>query len=261
MDPYIKQLNELVQRIEALTEELDVAEALIEALVEGEDYELNESVLLEKKKWIQKAIKKEGALRKTMKTKEGKTIPVSKLKKAAEKGGKTGKRARLALTLRKLNEGGVVGQFNDADDTSPKDEKIATRPDSLSDLETQLNKMEDQFHQAESDLSDSDSRWSGTMAGRAMKSKILAMQDKIRQHPETQAKIKAAEAARAAQGPGFFSRRAKDPDWLHDASQRGEMVGGLPAPSETPRERGLGLGPKSLPPTDYDLGKSGRRER
>jgi len=247
MDPYINHLNELVKRIETLTEELDVAEALIEALVEGEDYELNESVLLEKKKWIQKAIKKEGALRKTMKTKEGKTIPVSKLKKAAEKGGKTGKRARLALTLRKLNEGGVVGQFNDADDTSPKDEKIATRPDSLSDLETQLNKMEDQFHQAESDLSDSDSRWSGTMAGRAMKSKILAMQDKIRQHPETQAKIKAAEAARAAEGPGFFSQRGVRQDPFNRI--------------DTAAERGLNMGGKSLPPTDYDLGKSGRRER
>jgi hypothetical protein len=39
-----------------------------------------------------------------MKTKEGKNIPVSKLEKAAEKGGKTGKRARLALTLRKLSK-------------------------------------------------------------------------------------------------------------------------------------------------------------
>jgi hypothetical protein len=181
MDPYINHLNELVKRIETLTEELDVAEALIEALVEGEDYELNESVLLEKKKWIQKAIKKEGALRKTMKTKEGKTIPVSKLKKAAEKGGKTGKRARLALTLRKLNEGGVVGQFNDSDDSKPADEKIATQPDSLAELQARLEKMQDEFAQAESDLSDSDSRWSGTMAGRAMKSKIAAMQDSIRQ--------------------------------------------------------------------------------
>jgi hypothetical protein len=260
MDPYIKHLNDLVQRIEALTEELDVAEALIEALVEGEDYELNESVLLEKKKWIQKAIKKEGALRKTMKTKEGKTIPVSKLKKAAEKGGKTGKRARLALTLRKLNEGGVVGQFNDADD-KPGDEKVATQPDSLADLQSQLEKMQDQFSQSDLDLSDPEYRWSASRSGREMRSKITDLENKIRAHPETQAKIKAAEAARAAEGPGFFSRRAKDPDWLHDASQRGEMVGGLPAPTETPRERGLGLGPKRLPPTDYDLGRSSRKDR
>lgn len=57
-----------------------------------------------KKKWIQKAIKKKGALRKQMGIKKGKNIPVSKLKSAAKKGGKTGKRARLALTLRKMNK-------------------------------------------------------------------------------------------------------------------------------------------------------------
>jgi len=247
MDPQINQINSLIRLIESLTEELDVAEALIEALVEGEDYELNESVLLEKKKWIQKAIKKEGALRKTMKTKEGKTIPVSKLKKAAEKGGKTGKRARLALTLRKLNEGGVVGQFNDSDDSKPSDEKVATQPDSLAELQARLAKMQDQFDQAESDLSDSDSRWSGTMAGRAMKDKILAMQDSIRQHPETQAKMAAAKAARAAEGPGFFSQRGAKPDPFYRI--------------DTPAERGLNMGAKPLPLTDYDKAKSARKER
>jgi hypothetical protein len=164
------------------------------------------------------------------------------------------------LTLRKLNEGGVVGQFNDADD-KPGDEKVATQPDSLADLQSQLEKMQDQFSQSDLDLSDPEYRWSASRSGREMRSKITDLENKIRAHPETQAKIKAAEAARAAQGPGFFSRRAKDPDWLHDASQRGEMVGGLPAPTETPRERGLGLGPKRLPPTDYDLGRSSRKDR
>ena len=58
-----------------------------------------------KKKWIQKAIKKGGALRKSLKVKKGKTIPVKKLQKAAKKGGtKTARRARLALTLRKLGK-------------------------------------------------------------------------------------------------------------------------------------------------------------
>jgi hypothetical protein len=41
-------------------------------------------------------------LRKSLKVKEGKKIPEGKLEKAAEKGGKLGKRARLALTLKKL---------------------------------------------------------------------------------------------------------------------------------------------------------------
>jgi hypothetical protein len=104
MDPYIKHLNELVYTVQMLSEELEIAYDIMDSLFEDEDYELKEEVLLEKKKWIQDAIKKEGSLRKTMKTKEGKNIPVSKLEKAAEKGGKTGKRARLALTLRKLSK-------------------------------------------------------------------------------------------------------------------------------------------------------------
>jgi hypothetical protein len=57
-----------------------------------------------KKNWIDKAIKKPGALRKTLGVKEGETIPVSKLKAAAKKPGKTGQRARFALTLRKFNK-------------------------------------------------------------------------------------------------------------------------------------------------------------
>lgn len=51
-------------------------------------------------KWIQKAIKKPGALRSALGVKEGKTIPVKKLEAAAKKPGKLGQRARLAKTLR-----------------------------------------------------------------------------------------------------------------------------------------------------------------
>jgi hypothetical protein len=57
-----------------------------------------------KKNWIEKAIKKPGALRQTLGVKKGETIPVSKLKAAAKKPGKTGQRARFALTLRKFNK-------------------------------------------------------------------------------------------------------------------------------------------------------------
>lgn len=56
-------------------------------------------MLMPKKKWIQSAIKKPGALRKELGVKKGKTIPKSKLKAAAKKGGKLGQRARLAETL------------------------------------------------------------------------------------------------------------------------------------------------------------------
>jgi hypothetical protein len=53
-------------------------------------------------KWIQKAIKKPGALRKALGVKQGQTIPVSKLKAASKKGGKLGQRARLAMTLKNM---------------------------------------------------------------------------------------------------------------------------------------------------------------
>jgi hypothetical protein len=104
MDPAFTKIQQLLYTTQMLTEELEIVYGILDNLFEEEDYDLPAEILVEKKKWIQKAIKKEGALRKTTKTKEGKKIPVSKLKKAAEKGGKTGKRARLALTLRKLNE-------------------------------------------------------------------------------------------------------------------------------------------------------------
>lgn len=55
-------------------------------------------------KWIQGAIKKPGALRKSLGAKEGKPIPAKKLAAAAEKGGVTGQRARLAQTLKKLGK-------------------------------------------------------------------------------------------------------------------------------------------------------------
>ena len=55
-------------------------------------------------KWIQKAIKKPGALRKELGAKEGKPIPAKKLAAAAKKPGKMGQRARLAQTLSKLKK-------------------------------------------------------------------------------------------------------------------------------------------------------------
>ena len=55
-----------------------------------------------KKNWIQGAIKKPGALRKSLKIKKGQKIPLKKLQAAAKKSGKLGQRARLALTLRRL---------------------------------------------------------------------------------------------------------------------------------------------------------------
>jgi hypothetical protein len=63
--------------------------------------------IFESKKWIQKAIKKPikkpGALSKQLGVPEEKNIPLNKLRRAAKKGGKLGKRARLAMTLRRFH--------------------------------------------------------------------------------------------------------------------------------------------------------------
>ena len=56
------------------------------------------------KDWIQKAIKKPGALRKALGAKEGQPIPAKKLAAAAKKPGKMGQRARLAQTLKGLKK-------------------------------------------------------------------------------------------------------------------------------------------------------------
>jgi len=56
------------------------------------------------KNWIQKAIKKPGALRKSLKAKKGEPIPEEKLKAAAKKPGKLGQRARFAMLLKGMNK-------------------------------------------------------------------------------------------------------------------------------------------------------------
>ena len=53
-------------------------------------------------KWIKEAIKKPGALRKSLGVKGDKPIPAGKLAKAAKAPGKLGQRARLAQTLKKM---------------------------------------------------------------------------------------------------------------------------------------------------------------
>jgi hypothetical protein len=53
---------------------------------------------------ISKAIKKPGALRAQMGTKEGEKIPAKKLAKAAKAPGKLGQRARFAQLLAKMRK-------------------------------------------------------------------------------------------------------------------------------------------------------------
>ena len=61
------------------------------------------------KDWIQKAIKKPGALRKTAGAKKGKKIPAKTLTKLSKSSNPTTrKRANLAKTLRSFDDGGEV---------------------------------------------------------------------------------------------------------------------------------------------------------
>jgi hypothetical protein len=60
--------------------------------------------MAEKKKWIQEAIKKPGALKKSMGVKKDEKIPAKKLAKAAKAPGKIGQRTRLAETLKKMSK-------------------------------------------------------------------------------------------------------------------------------------------------------------
>jgi hypothetical protein len=62
--------------------------------------------VIEKKKggFIKEAIKKPGALRKSLGVKKGEKIPAGKLAAAAKKPGKMGQRARLAQTLKGLKK-------------------------------------------------------------------------------------------------------------------------------------------------------------
>ncbi len=53
--------------------------------------------------WIGGAIKQPGALHKELGIPKGDKIPKGMLKSAAKAGGKMGKRAKLALTLGKMN--------------------------------------------------------------------------------------------------------------------------------------------------------------
>jgi hypothetical protein len=56
------------------------------------------------KNWIKGAIKKPGQLHRDLGVPIGKKIPRSKIVAAAKKGGKTGQRARFALTLSHLRK-------------------------------------------------------------------------------------------------------------------------------------------------------------
>jgi hypothetical protein len=69
-----------------------------------EDHDERREHREKKTNFIAGAIKHPGALRKELHVKKGHKIPVAKLEKTSHAKGKEGKRARLAMTLRKLRK-------------------------------------------------------------------------------------------------------------------------------------------------------------
>ncbi len=69
-----------------------------------------------KKNWIAGAIKKPGALHAELGVPQGKKIPPAKLAAATKKGGKEGKRARLAETLKNFHKSKMTQSEDDAYD-------------------------------------------------------------------------------------------------------------------------------------------------
>lgn len=59
-----------------------------------------------KTQWIDSAIKKPGALKKSLGVKQGETIPAKTLNKAAKAPGKLGQRGRLAKILKSFAKKG-----------------------------------------------------------------------------------------------------------------------------------------------------------
>ena len=56
------------------------------------------------KKWIKEATKNKGGLRRSLGTPEGKNIPEDMIRQAAKCGGRVGKQARLAQTLKRMRK-------------------------------------------------------------------------------------------------------------------------------------------------------------
>lgn len=102
---------------QALKDEYEIYDLVLEHLIEEgfvDDYEAANTMIthmseewlvdiLEANKWIQGAIKKPGALSRQLGVPESKNIPPKMLRKAAKAGGKLGRRARLAMTLKKFH--------------------------------------------------------------------------------------------------------------------------------------------------------------
>ena len=109
-----------------------------------------DSAMLEADKWIQKAIKKPGALKKQLGVPADEPIPAGKLAAAAEKGGKLGQRARLAQTLKKMHEGDIASTRDQ--DTRGAGLGAGRNPDVLESKQVNesMNTLEAAYHEGKS---------------------------------------------------------------------------------------------------------------
>lgn len=109
-----------------------------------------DSAMLESEKWIQKAIKKPGALKKQLGVPADEPIPAGKLAAAAKKGGKLGQRARLAQTLKKMHEGDIASTRDQ--DTRGAGLGAGRNPDVLETKQVNeaMNTLEAAYHEGKS---------------------------------------------------------------------------------------------------------------
>ena len=101
--PLSRAASEAEKKAGAMKAEDKKAKSARSKTREEEDIEFRKGGMA--KKWIGEAIKKPGALRKSLGVKEGSNIPQKAMQKAAKAPGVTGQRARLAMTLGKMNKG------------------------------------------------------------------------------------------------------------------------------------------------------------
>jgi len=123
----------------------------------------------EAEKWIQKAIKKPGALSKQLGVPEDENIPAGKLAAAAKKGGKLGKRARLAMTLKGLRREEI--DLYDAVFTHLLDEGYADTEEAAVKI---MANMSEEWR--ESIISEAPGEWFGGLRDKARASRDAQMQ-------------------------------------------------------------------------------------
>ena len=106
--------------------------------------------LTTEEKWIKKAIKKPGALHKQLGVPEGEKIPTKKLTKAAKKGGKLGKRARLAQTLGKLKNENI--QHQSIEEGGNEDHEVSMAQSTLDSIIRHASELKDKLGEDEKNI-------------------------------------------------------------------------------------------------------------